>query len=123
MNGHQIGFTAEEDDAGNPFLVVVLCSGFNHRQNRDPPKYSYLVGKKQPGRYGRLGFSAEEYVRLAYERQTRAGSKYDEIMEEYRAGTWRPLPNPMRNDWEEKDLALPSVAHFFPAVSFASLWS
>jgi hypothetical protein len=49
-------------------------------------------------RFGRLGFSAEEYVRLAYGRQSRV--KIDnrgEIMEENRRLYWRRLPNRTKN--------------------------
>ncbi|PMD19906.1 hypothetical protein NA56DRAFT_690125 [Hyaloscypha hepaticicola] len=73
MDGHQMRFTAEKDDAGNPFWVVMLCWGPNHRLYNTPLTYSYLIGKRQNYRYGRLGFSADEYARLAYGRQSGCG--------------------------------------------------
>jgi hypothetical protein len=73
MDGHQMRFTTEKDDAGNPFLVVMLCWGPNHRLYNTPLTYSYLIGKRQNYRFGRLGFSADEYARLAYGRQSGCG--------------------------------------------------
>ena len=64
LDGHQMRFTSEKDDAENPFLVVMLCWGFNSSSDKTLPTYSYLIGKKQSYRFGRLGFSADEYRRL-----------------------------------------------------------
>jgi hypothetical protein len=61
LDGHQMRLSTREDDAGNPFPVVMLCQGTEYKTS-----YTYLIGKKQNCRFGRLGFSAEEYVRLAY---------------------------------------------------------
>jgi hypothetical protein len=84
MDGHQMRFSVEEDDAGNPFLEVMLCWGFKHNSHKTPPTYSYLIGKKQSYRFGRLGFSAEEYVRLAHGRQSRIMiDDRGEILEEH----------------------------------------
>lgn len=95
LDGHQMGFTTKEDDAGNPFLVVMLCQGTEYKTS-----YTYLIGKKQNCRFGRLGFSAEEYVRLAYGRTSRV--KIDEerghIMEGKRRRVWHSVPNPMNNE-------------------------
>lgn len=52
---------------------VVL--GSNHSLYNAPLTYSYLIGKKQNYRFGRLGFSADEYARLAYGRQSGVGFK------------------------------------------------
>jgi hypothetical protein len=94
LDGHQMGFTTKEDDAGNPFLVVMLCQGTEYKTS-----YTYLIGKKQNSRFGRLGFSAEEYVRLAYGRTSRV--KIDEetghVMEEKRRRVWHRVLNPMKN--------------------------
>ncbi|KAE9362830.1 hypothetical protein N431DRAFT_490294 [Stipitochalara longipes BDJ] len=68
LDGHQMRFTAEKDDAGNPFLVVMCCWGFNRSSDNTPPTYSYLIGKKQSYRFGRLGFGADEYARLGQSR-------------------------------------------------------
>jgi hypothetical protein len=98
MDGHQMRFTVEEDDAGNPFLEVMLCWGFKHDSRETPPTYSYLIGKKQSSRFGRLGFSAEEYARLAYRRQSRIMiDGRGEILEEYQRLYWHSLPNPMKD--------------------------
>jgi hypothetical protein len=98
MDRHQMRFTAEEDDAGNPFLEVMLCWGFRYGSHDTLPTYSYLIGKKQSYRFGRLGFSVEEYARLAYGRQSRIkiGNR-GEIFKEHQKSYWHSLPNRMKD--------------------------
>ncbi|KAI9769199.1 MAG: hypothetical protein M1840_004328 [Geoglossum simile] len=92
QDAHQLSISSVKDENQNPFAVLKIHWAGDYAH---PPHYSYLIGKRQRGEYGRLGFSARELVGLIYGKERVWADGRGELVREVSPGQWVQLLNPM----------------------------